>query len=87
MAAGRCGPAAALYRAGHDEVDPERLATAYAGVATYAERAGITGADRLDDILAAVPPTEDLARYRHAVMEDLDLGQGAGVDAGVDLGL
>ena len=77
----------ALHPAGHGEVDPGRLATAYSGVATYAERAGITGADRLDDILAAVPPTEELARYRHTVMEDLDLGQGAGVDAGVDLGL
>ena len=76
-----------VHPAGDHQVDPERLGRAYAGVATYAERAGITDADRLDDILSVAPATADLARYRHAVMEDLDLGQGAGVDAGVDLGL
>ena len=77
----------AAHPAGHDALDPERLANAYEGVATYAERAGIKDAETIDDVLSPVAPTEDLARYRAAVVDDLDLGVDAGIDAGVDLGL
>ncbi|MGI8984181.1 MAG: hypothetical protein ACR2HM_06570 [Acidimicrobiales bacterium] len=56
-------------------------------MATYAERAGIKDAETIDDVLSPAAPTEDLARYRAAVVDDLDLGVDAGIDAGVDLGL
>jgi hypothetical protein len=75
------------HPAGDDALDPQRLAKAYEGVATYAERAGITDAETIDDVLSVPAPTEDLARYRAAVVDDLDLGVEAGIDAGVDLGL
>jgi conjugative relaxase-like TrwC/TraI family protein len=77
----------AAHPAGDDALDPQRLATAYEGVAAYAERAGITDAQTIDDVLSPAAPTEDLARYRTAVVDDLDLGVDTGVEAGIDLGL
>jgi hypothetical protein len=75
------------HPAGHRALDPRRLAQAYEGVATYAERAGIKGAESLNEILSAPALGEDLARHRDVMVEDLDLGIDAGVDTGVDLGL
>ena len=79
----------AAYTEGHSQLDPGRLARAYGGVATYAERTGAGGAERLDDIVGRPTPTEELARHRDAVLEDLELEieHGAGIDTGMDLGL
>ena len=71
----------------HDALSPSVLARAYGGVATYAERAGLSGASHLDDILRHEPPTEDLARYRAGVLEDLDVDVSVAVEVGVDLSL
>jgi hypothetical protein len=77
----------AAHPDGHGALDPERLAQAYEGVAVYAERAGIGDAETIDDVLSPPAPSEDLARYRTAVLDDLDLDVDAGIDAGIDLGL
>ena len=79
----------AAYPDGHPQLDPRRLASAYGGVATYAERTGAAGAERLDDIVGRPVPGEELARHRDAVLEDLELeiDQGAALDTGMDLGL
>ncbi|MGI8686702.1 MAG: hypothetical protein ACR2MO_16710 [Acidimicrobiales bacterium] len=73
--------------AGHDDVDPERLARGYGRLATYAERSGLADAERIDDILAPDPLSDALVRHRMAVVDDLAPGMGAAVDAGLDLGL
>jgi hypothetical protein len=77
----------AAHPVGHDEVDPERLARGYGGLATYAERSGLSDAECIDDILAPHPAADALVRHRMAVVHDLAPGMGAAVDAGLDLGL
>ena len=77
----------AAHPAGHDELDPARLARAYGRVATYAERSGLADAERIDDILAPAPLSDALIRHRMAVVDDLGPSIGPTPDAGVDLGL
>lgn len=77
----------AAHPVGHAAVDPERLASAYGKLATYAERSRLTGAERIDDILTPDPLSEGLMRHRIAVVDDLGPDLAASVEAGVDLGL
>ena len=77
----------AMHPPGHDELDPARLSQAYGRVATYAERCGLSEAERIEEILAPDPPSDALIRHRMAVVDDLGPGVGADIGTGLELGL
>jgi N12 class adenine-specific DNA methylase/SAM-dependent methyltransferase len=76
----------ATHSSGDDELDSARLALAYGRTATYAERCGLSDAERIEDILAADPPSDALIRHRIAVIDDLGPGVGADIETGPELG-
>ncbi len=77
----------AMHPSSDDELDPARLALAYGRVATYAERCGLTDAERIEHILAPVPPSDALVHHRMAVVHDLGSGVGANIETGPELGV
>ena len=77
----------AMHPPGHDELDPARLAQAYGRVATYAERCGLSDAERIEDILAPDPPSDALILHRMSVVDDLGPGVGSEIETGPELGL
>jgi hypothetical protein len=75
----------ARHPPGHDELDPARLAQAYRRAATYAEHCGLSDAERIEDILAAEPPSDALIRHRIAMADDF--GPGTAIETGSELEL
>ena len=76
-----------MHPPGHDELDPTRLAQAYGSVATYAERCGLSDAERIEDILAPDPPSDNLILHRMSVVDDLGPKVGIDIETGPELGL